>query len=347
MAWLWFLPGVLATALLLTLWPLLRRNGNAPLPVGLEGNPRIELEERRDLLIRQIKELEVDVAAQALDAADAAEARAGLETELADALARLDAAPKQTAAPDKSNGSLSIADRAMAVSVATLTVAVSAGLYIMLGAPVDPDKVAAQTPAGMGSGMGQAGGFTPDIQKMVAGLAARMAEDPSDMQGWAMLIRSYQRMGMEEKARAALDGALKQLNEIAAELQKTPDDVEAWLAFADECQNFGLESRAIDAYTHILTRKPDNLEAALSLGALQALSDDAQQRQLGETLLKHLVESNPERYEAWWYLGVIASQAGDEDLAANRWNKLLELMPADHPNRDRVQQALDGLRQKP
>ena len=34
-----------------------------------------------------------------------------------------------------------------------------------------------------------------DVEKMVAGLAAKMEQDPSNLKGWAMLARSYKVMG--------------------------------------------------------------------------------------------------------------------------------------------------------
>ena len=41
------------------------------------------------------------------------------------------------------------------------------------------------------------------IEGMVAGLAARLEENPDDPDGWAMLIRSYLTLGDEKKAAEA------------------------------------------------------------------------------------------------------------------------------------------------
>jgi len=46
-----------------------------------------------------------------------------------------------------------------------------------------------------------------DIEKMVAALATKMEQDPSNLKGWAMLARSYQVMGRPKDAENAYDRA--------------------------------------------------------------------------------------------------------------------------------------------
>ena len=43
---------------------------------------------------------------------------------------------------------------------------------------------------------------------MVARLAARLESEPGDVDGWIMLMRSYQTLGREADARGALRSAL-------------------------------------------------------------------------------------------------------------------------------------------
>jgi cytochrome c-type biogenesis protein CcmH len=44
----------------------------------------------------------------------------------------------------------------------------------------------------------------PDIRAMVDGLAARLAQNPDDLDGWVMLVRAYAVLGEPENARGAL-----------------------------------------------------------------------------------------------------------------------------------------------
>jgi cytochrome c-type biogenesis protein CcmH len=55
----------------------------------------------------------------------------------------------------------------------------------------------------------QGGGAAPDPMTMVAGLAARLKENPNDLEGWQRLIRAYTVLGDPAKAKDALATARK------------------------------------------------------------------------------------------------------------------------------------------
>jgi cytochrome c-type biogenesis protein CcmH len=48
------------------------------------------------------------------------------------------------------------------------------------------------------------------IRGMVDSLAARLKEDPDNLEGWVRLVRSYSVLGEKEKAEEALRSGLKQ-----------------------------------------------------------------------------------------------------------------------------------------
>ena len=56
------------------------------------------------------------------------------------------------------------------------------------------------------------------IRGMVASLAQRLADNPSDMQGWQRLMQSYLVLGDRAKAEAALGDARRRLAGDAAAL---------------------------------------------------------------------------------------------------------------------------------
>jgi cytochrome c-type biogenesis protein CcmH len=55
----------------------------------------------------------------------------------------------------------------------------------------------------------QGGSAAPDPMAMVAGLAARLKENPNDLEGWQRLIRAYTVLGEPDKAKDALATARK------------------------------------------------------------------------------------------------------------------------------------------
>ena len=63
------------------------------------------------------------------------------------------------------------------------------------------DRIAALT--------AQSGGGAPDPKAMVAGLAARLKDNPNDAGGWQRLIRAYSVLGQQADAQGALDAARK------------------------------------------------------------------------------------------------------------------------------------------
>lgn len=74
-------------------------------------------------------------------------------------------------------------------------------------------------------------GVKPDVESMVAGLAARLKADPNDAEGWQMLIRAYSVLGRTDKAISALSDA-------RTVLAKNPD---ALRALAEEAHALKLE----------------------------------------------------------------------------------------------------------
>jgi cytochrome c-type biogenesis protein CcmH len=60
-----------------------------------------------------------------------------------------------------------------------------------------------------GEASGQEQAMTSDeVTQMVSGLAAKLAQNPDNPAGWAMLVRSYKALGQLQEAEAAYDRAL-------------------------------------------------------------------------------------------------------------------------------------------
>ncbi|MBF0153109.1 MAG: tetratricopeptide repeat protein [Magnetococcales bacterium] len=295
MSWIWILPALLGVALSVTLYPLFSRRGGAPLPVGLENNPRVELEDRRDILLRQLKELEwIGELSPRSDNSGTNNLRTDMEEELGVILDRLhtvDAAPSGVVSGKDSGQSRHAVDSAVGVSVLLLIVIMSGGLYYFLGTPFPPVSAIAERASPHG-----AGGAAPDMNALVTRLAARMQQNPDDLEGHLRLGRAY-----------------------------------AYL---------GKESEALTAYTHVLTRDPNNTNAAAGVASILVESDQADQVKRGLELFKGILERQPDHTEALWIIGAMAFRVGDRDQALTLWKKLLGQVQPDSPMFKEVEQAI-------
>jgi cytochrome c-type biogenesis protein CcmH len=179
MVMFWIIAAMLLAGALMLLMPSLWRPGVQPAIDAREA----ALAVRRD----QWHELEADVAAGRLDAAQLAQARADL-----DRCAREDAALHDATA----GGSPA---RRTALVLALWLPAASVGLYLLLGNPL------ATTPAA--ATMARHSTQPEQVQQMVAALAERLKTQPADLDGWTMLGRSYVALGRYRDASTALQRA--------------------------------------------------------------------------------------------------------------------------------------------
>lgn len=132
----------------------------------------------------QLERLDGDRAENTLAESDYAQARAELQRRVID---------------DTADDEVSTAPRAprktmLAVGLAVPIAAV--GLYLLLGNPAALDASGPQHKIA-----------APDMERLTAGLAKKLEQDPGNLQGWAMLARSYKMLGRNAEAEQAFDKA--------------------------------------------------------------------------------------------------------------------------------------------
>ena len=126
------------------------------------------------------------------------------------------------------------------------------------------------------------------IESMVDGLAARLAEDPSDAQGWQRLARAYDVLGRPRDAQTALIGAA----------DAAPGDLRLQLAALEQMVVARLEAAFADAASRLLERTrslaPEHPETLYFGGHFAKLNGDTRTaRRLWGTLLERLPEDAP------------------------------------------------------
>jgi cytochrome c-type biogenesis protein CcmH len=128
------------------------------------------------------------------------------------------------------------------------------------------------------------------IRDMVAGLAARLEEQPGDLEGWRRLGRSYQVLGEPQKAADAYRHVAEAL----------PDDLEAQQDYADALLATAPDDRLVPAVEQqmrrVLALDPQNPLALFYLGQVAAAEGDAATaRTHWQRLLAQVPASAPER----------------------------------------------------
>jgi cytochrome c-type biogenesis protein CcmH len=224
MIWV-ILAGVLTTA---TVWFLLR-----PLAqfgaVAAEGYH--QLMQLRDRLLAQLRELDMEEGDANVDIQVAADERLRLEAELARALSDLEAlgAPLSAQegpgaqekeqgldAPPQAERRERTLRRMVVMALAVLVPLGSAALYLGTNGPTLA-RLAQPSPV-----MSSAEPVPPQVQAMVTRLEQRLAENPNDAKGWALLGRSYEVLGRVDDADRAYASAYR----------LTPNDAEVLAAYA-------------------------------------------------------------------------------------------------------------------
>lgn len=129
----------------------------------------------------------------------------------------------------------------------------------------------------------------PNVGAMVERLAARLKDDPDDLDGWLMLARSYSVLGEPEKVREAVDNAVR--------LAPDNPDVLTLQARAIRDVNGGQDNEETMAILRrVLELAPDNTDALWLVGNAEAdAGNSVKARELLERLLAQIPEDSSER----------------------------------------------------
>jgi cytochrome c-type biogenesis protein CcmH len=221
---------LLGAALLFIVPPLLRRDEER----GSVQRRALNITVYRDQLAEMERDLQNDVLTQD----QYQQGRQELERRLLDDVAE---APGSGAPPAPPR-----AARASALTLAALIPLLAVGGYLLLGTPWLLSAPPAAVPAAGGEG-----DMAHQINQMVTRLEQRLANEPNNAEGWAMLGRSYLVLERFDDARAALEKA------VALDLQ-TPDLL---VDYADTLAMTGgqsLEGRPLELINQALTLDPNN-----------------------------------------------------------------------------------------
>ena len=251
----WLIGAALAVAALgLVLRPLLSR---AP------GDKVSRDAANRAIYRDQLRELDADLAAGKIAAADHAPARAEIEARVLEDLSLPPATPRK--APGKAT--------AVALGVAVPVLAV--GVYLATGTPSAIDPQVQASPH--------------QVEALVARLAERLRQRPDDLDGWVLLARSYDAMGRSAEAVKAFEEAEKRAEGV---LQRDPNHLTALALAGGSAFRRGDYKGAAGFWERMLAQLPPGSEEAASV---QGNIDEAKSRsqQTAAVALRGTVRISP------------------------------------------------------
>jgi cytochrome c-type biogenesis protein CcmH len=226
----------IAVALIFIVPPLLRR---APAPGGSRAEVNVAV--YRD----QLRELEADLCSGTLAADQYDKARREIEARLL--------ADVEGAAPSTTSGQPPRRPRAAAIALGIAVPLCAVAVYLAVGNPgaLLPDR-----------GSETAHGLSPQqFEALVARLAARLKENPEDVEGWIMLGRSYTVLGRFRESSEAYAKASARL----------PHDAQLLADYADAlamAQGRKLEGEPEKLIARALAADPDNVKARMLAGTV-------------------------------------------------------------------------------
>ncbi|MDP2132676.1 MAG: c-type cytochrome biogenesis protein CcmI [Sulfuritalea sp.] len=229
-------------------WPNSRRTASA------DSLPALNAAVHRD----RLAELERDHRNGTLSDGDLAEAREELQRQLLD-----DTAATEVATID-------VVSRRSGIAIAIVLPLLAVALYAVIGTPAAVLPQAAQVQRA-----------TADMEQLTARLEQKLAQNPNNPEGWAMLARSYKALGRWDDAERAFGRIGPELNQHAELLAEVAELLVQ--------KNNGFTPRARELIKQALRLEPGNM-LALFLGGGDAFDGgrNAEAVALWERLLPQL-----------------------------------------------------------
>jgi cytochrome c-type biogenesis protein CcmH len=239
---------------LATVWFLARAVRAQPRSAAVD---RDGLEQLRERLLAQLRELDVEEGDRNVDGQIAVDERARLDAELARVLRDLETLSSPSAPAAESASSRPIWLATVFVLVLLLPL-VSISLYFLTSAGAL--KQLAQAPAASPASAPVAGGEVPPMaREMVARLEKRLKEQPNDPQGWARLGRSYDVLGRDEDAGSAYARAYQLASE-------DPEIISAYGAFLMSRDQSRMSAETVGLFRKLHKLEPNHAGALWALG---------------------------------------------------------------------------------
>jgi cytochrome c-type biogenesis protein CcmH len=191
--------------------------------------------------------------------------------------------------------------------------------------------------------------WLPELHRRVAGLAEDLGLDPAAVPAPPAASSggpsAEQKEAAESMSPEDRDAMIRDMVVgLAARLENQPDDLEGWRMLGRSYRVLGELAKAADAYGRVAEALPDDLTAQIDYAdALLALAGQGPASAALTEQMHRIVALDPNNPGALFYLGQIAAAQGDAAAARAHWQRLLDQVPPDAPERAEIQRLIDEL----
>jgi len=131
---------------------------------------------------------------------------------------------------------------------------------------------------------------------------------------------------------------------LAARLEQSPEDFEGWMRLARAYKVLNEPEKSIAAAKRAIKLRPGDVEPKLALAEVQmAQTKDGKPSAEMIATMRDILQLDPGNARAMYYVAGAEAAAGNAAKAREMLSKLLEVMPANAPERQRVVQQLGAL----
>ena len=150
-------------------------------------------------------------------------------------------------------------------------------------------------------------------------------------------------IALQDAAQATQHQIEGMVERLAARLKENPDDVEGWKLLGRSYSALGRFPEAAEAYAKAAARAPRDAQVLADLADVLAMANGQRLAGDPEKLVERALQIDPKNLKALALAGTAAFDRGDFAVAAERWGRMLPLVPADSEDarviRENVEQA--------
>lgn len=161
--------------------------------------------------------------------------------------------------------------------------------------------------------------------------------------GYAEIMQNQQRQQQEVKAKEILK-KVNSVDEVLAMLQNklkdNPNSVEGWYLLGRIYASIGNWQLANDSFNKAYTLEPKNEKIIVNLVESSWQLNNNKMSSQNQKLLDEVLATNNQNIAALSLLAVDAYLGHNYTSAINYWERILEILPKEHPDRAGVQKAI-------